>query len=87
MYGSRKIKVELNKIGVFASRRRIIRIMRENDLHSAYSTSKYKVHKSESNEASSPNVLNREFNDRPEFDAVESDLTYVRVNYKWNYTC
>lgn len=87
VYGRRKIKVELNKIGVFASRRRISRIMRENDLHSAYSISKYKVHKSEPNEALIPNVLNREFNDRPEFDAVVSDLTYVRVNYKWNYTC
>ena len=61
--------------------------MKENDLQSAYSSSKYKVHRSEPNEAEIPNILNRQFNDRPAYDAVVSDLTYVRVNYKWNYTC
>lgn len=41
-YGSRKIKVELNKISVFTFRWRISRIMKENDLHSDKITSKYK---------------------------------------------
>ncbi|WP_101910391.1 DDE-type integrase/transposase/recombinase [Marasmitruncus massiliensis] len=34
-----------------------------------------------------PNLLNRQFNEHPEYATVVSDLTYVRVNYKWNYIC
>ena len=86
-YGNRKIKVELKKIGVLASRRRISRIMKQNGLYSAYSVSKFKAGKSQPNEATVPNELRRQFNNRPAYDAVVSDLTYVRVNYKWNYTC
>ena len=80
VYGSRKIKVELNKISVFASRRRISRIMKENDLQSAYSIGKYRVHKSEPNDAVIPNILNRQFNGRPEYAAVVSDLTLSLIH-------
>ena len=38
VYGTRKIKVELEKIGYAVSRRRIARIMRENGLVSAYTS-------------------------------------------------
>ncbi len=87
VYGSRKIKVELKKLGMIASRRRISRIMGEHGLHSAYTISRYKNHKAETNAAVIPNMLNRQFHGRREYEAVVSDLTYIRVNYKWNYTC
>ena len=44
-YGTRKIKVELRKIGYRVSRKRIARIMRENSLVSNYTVAQYKVHK------------------------------------------
>ena len=86
-YGSRKIRVELQKIDIFASRRRISRIMKQKELYSAYSRSHFKGYKGKSNESTIPNELNRQFNDQKEYAAVVSDLTYVRVNYKWNYVC
>lgn len=61
--------------------------MKKRNLVSAYSISKFKVHKSSVNEAEIPNVFNRQFNQSVEYAAVVSDLTYVRVNYKWNYIC
>lgn len=87
VYGSRKIKVTLERQGVILSRRKISRIMKKRNLFSAYSICKFKVHKGSVNEAEIPNLLNRQFNEHPEYAAVVSDLTYVRVNYKWNYIC
>ena len=87
VYGSRKIKVALERRKLILSRRRIIRIMMKKDLHSAYSISRFKVHRGKVNDSEVPNILNRQFTGHPEYAAVVSDLTYVRVNYKWNYTC
>ncbi len=87
VYGSRKIKVILQTKGVYISRRKISRIMKARNLFSAYSKSKYIVHKGSCSESPIPNELNRQFNDHSEYAAVVSDLTYVRVNYKWNYIC
>ncbi len=87
VYGSRKLKKELKKKNKIVSRRRICRIMKKLGLVSTYTVSKFKVHKDECNEASVKNELNRNFNNQPEYGAVVSDLTYVRVNYKWNYVC
>jgi transposase InsO family protein len=61
--------------------------MKIRSLCSAYSKSKYIVHKESCNESPVPNELNRQFNDHSEYAAVVSDLTYVRVNCKWNYIC
>ena len=33
------------------------------------------------------NVVNREFNQRDPFEAIVSDLTYVRVGSRWHYVC
>ena len=87
VYGGRKIKVALQRQGIILSRRKINRIMKKRNLYSAYSISKFKVHKGKTNESEIPNKLNRQFNEHPEYAAVVSDLTYVRVNYKWNYIC
>ena len=48
---------------------------------------KYKVHKTTCNEAKVANVVNRSFNGRNNLEVVVSDLTYARVNGKWNYVC
>jgi putative transposase len=87
VYGSRKIKAELLKRGKRVSRRKICRIMKKNNLESAYSKSRFKVHRGKCNDATTPNELNRQFNGQSRYAAVVSDLTYVRVNYKWNYIC
>lgn len=86
-YGTRKIKHELMKIGILASRRRIGRIMKDNGLVSNYTVAKYKVHKKPSNEERVGNEVQREFDNREHLEVVVSDLTYVRVAGKWNYVC
>ncbi|PEP58665.1 IS3 family transposase, partial [Bacillus pseudomycoides] len=39
------------------------------------------------NEENISNKLDRQFNQKEELAVVVSDLTYVRVNKKWNYVC
>lgn len=86
-YGSRKIKVELQKLGYQVSLRRIRRYMDLNGLVSNYTVKQFKVHTSRCNEDKIENKVNREFNREEKLDVVVSDLTYVNVNGKWNYIC
>jgi len=86
-YGTRKIKVELYKRDFNVSRRRIGRIMKEQGLVSTYTVAQFKVHKDTCNESLVTNELNREFDTKAPLAVVVSDLTYVRVNHKWNYIC
>jgi len=86
-YGTRKIKVELKKLGYIVSRRKIGRIMKQNGLVSNYTVAQYKPHVDKCNESKIANELNREFNPPEAYAAVVSDLTYVRVGNKWNYVC
>jgi transposase InsO family protein len=86
-YGTRKIKVELKKKGLIASRRRIGRIMKENGLVSKYTVAQYKPHKTNCNESPVSNELNRQFKQEEQLSVVVSDLTYVRVGMTWNYVC
>ena len=86
-YGTRKIKKELDKLGYKISRRRISRIMKENSLVSNYPVAQYKVHKTTCNESATPNIVDREFDNRDKLEVAVSDLTYVRVGGKWNYVC
>ena len=86
-YGTRRIKEALEDEDIGLSRRRIGRIMKESGLVSTYTIAHYKPHKAKSNEEKFDNVVNREFDNREELDVIVSDLTYVRVNGKWNYVC
>lgn len=86
-YGTRKIKVELSKLGYQVSRRRIGIIMKLHGLVSNYTVKQYKVHKAKCNEEKIENVVNREFDRDDILDVVVSDLTYVNVASKWNYVC
>ena len=86
-YGSRKIKVELKKMGITASRRLIRRIMKDNYLISNYTIKQFKVIPKETNHEKTENVLNRDFNSNKAHEILVSDLTYIKVNNKWNYIC
>ncbi len=86
-YGTRKIKVELAKLGIIASRRRIGRIMKQEGLVSTYTTAQFHPQKDTCNESKIENVVNREFDKQPYRNVVISDLTYVRVGMNWNYIC
>src|SRR5699024_10902731 len=86
-YGTRKIKVELEKLGHQVSRRRIARIMKENALVSNYTVAQYKVHIRGCNESKTSNIVDRHFDNRDKLEVAVSDLTYVRVGGKWNYVC
>ena len=86
-YGTRKIKIELAKLGYKVSRRRISRIMKENGLVSNYTVAQYKVHATNCNESPIPNIVDRNFDNREKLEAAVSDLTDVRVAGKWNYVC
>src|SRR5690606_16097729 len=63
------------------------RKIKENGLVSNYKVAQYKPHVNKCNESKIDNELNREFNTNQPYAAVVSDLTYVRVNKKWNYVC
>src|SRR5690625_3738822 len=78
-YGTRKIKHELKKQGIIASRRRIGRIMKENGLVSKYTVAQFKPHVETCNESAVQNELDRNFAQGEELAVVVSDLTYVRV--------
>ena len=86
-YGSRKIKIELSKRNIIASKSRIRRIMDKYGLVSNYTIKQFKVHKASCNEEKIENKVDRKFNDRKYLEAVISDLTYVRVRDKWCYIC
>ncbi|AQQ55445.1 transposase (plasmid) [Planococcus lenghuensis] len=87
VYGTRKIKRELKKMGLTVSRRRIGRQMAELGLQSKYAQPSYKPIVTPVNEASYRNVLNRQFGVGGERSVLVSDLTYVKVGAQWNYIC
>jgi transposase InsO family protein len=87
VFGTRKIKQELGRMNICASRRRIGRIMRQAGLVSKYTVSQYRVHKDRCNESEVGNVVDRQFGGQPCRKVVVSDLTYVRVGGRWNYVC
>jgi len=86
-YGTRKIKRELAKKNWKVSRRRIGRIMKEQGLVSKYTVAQYKPSKTTCNEANLVNELDRQFDQEHDLKVVVSDLTYVRVGFKWHYIC
>lgn len=73
-YGTRKIKVELDRLGYQVSRRRISRIMKENGLVSNYTVAQYKLHSNSCNESNIPNIVDRDFDNRDKLEVAVSDL-------------
>lgn len=81
-YGSRKIRIELAKRNIIASKRRIRRIMDKYGLVSNYTIKQFKVRKTSCNEEKIENKVDREY-----LEVIIDDLTYVRVRDKWCYIC
>lgn len=86
-YGTRRIKVELDKLGHRVSRRRIACIMKMEGLVSKYTIAKFKPQHNNVNEDKVDNLVERKFNNQNHLQVVVSDLTYVRVGNVWNYVC
>lgn len=86
-YGTRKIKAALRNNGYQVSRRRIGRIMDQEGLVSKYTVAQFKPHVDKCNESKVENLVKRKFDDRPQYNVVVSDLTYVRVGNIWHYIC
>lgn len=86
-YGSRKIKIELEKQDIIVSRRKICRIMKKHALVSSYTVKQYKVEKTTCNNKKIENKIDRRFDNRSSLEACVSDLTYVKVGNSWNYIC
>jgi len=86
-YGSRKIKVELQKLGYQVSLKRIRKFMVLNGLVSSYTVKQFKIHRTTCNNDKVENIVKRKFDRSKELDVVVSDLTYVNVLGKWNYIC
>ena len=61
--------------------------MNELGLVSNYTVAQFKPFKSKVNEEPVKNELDRQYDDQEELAAIVSDLTYVRVNGRWNYIC
>lgn len=61
--------------------------MRENGLVSVYTVAQYKPHVDSCNESKVANELDRQFEQEEQLAVVVSDLTYVRVEQKWQYVC
>lgn len=88
--GARNIKTSLFNEGIIMSRRKIRRLMEEQNLISVYGKPKYTkpgTIKADSNKANVSNLLGRQFSGWKENEVVVSDLTYVKVNNKWCYIC
>lgn len=86
-YGTRKLKVQLSRLGMVISRRKIGAIMAKNGLVSNYTIKQFKKHKHDANQTKIDNVVQRKFSGRKPLEVVVSDLTYVNVRGKWHYIC
>ena len=87
-YGSRKIKNVLKKKNIIFSRRKICSLMAELGIESSYGKSTFKPESLKNcNESDVPNLLGRQFDCWSRNEVIVSDLTYVKVDGKWNYIC
>lgn len=61
--------------------------MKKKGLVSKYTVAQFKPQRQRCNDEPIQNELKRQFTGQAPYAVVVSDLTYVRVNYKWNYVC
>ncbi|WP_339025194.1 IS3 family transposase [Spiroplasma endosymbiont of Agriotes lineatus] len=87
VYGARKIKVVLVHKSINLSRRKIRNIMKNNNLISKYTKTRLKCKNIQVNNDPVNNIVNRDFNNRKINETIVSDLTYIKVGFKWFYVC
>ena len=86
-YGSPRMHDEIKKKGQKCSRKRVARIMRENDIY-ARKKKRFKVTTDSSHQLPiAPNVLNREFSVTSPNMVWVSDITYIDTKEGWLYLC
>jgi transposase InsO family protein len=84
-YGPRRITKALNKEGISIGRKRVERIMKENNIV-PITVKKFKATTNSNHDYPiSLNILNRQFNVDAPFKAWVSDITYVHTDEGWLY--
>lgn len=86
-YGSPRIYRELKKVGFSCSKKRVARIMRENDIKAGKKKRFKAVSKVNLNNQVVPNVLNRQFSVDVQNKYWASDITYIWTLQGWYYLC
>lgn len=61
--------------------------MKQEGLVSKYTVAQFRPHHDKCNASKVANLVDRKFSNRPLYNVVVSDLTYVRVGLSWNYIC
>jgi putative transposase len=84
-YGAPRIRAELNKRGIKASRQRVQRRMKHLGLSCVYRKKYRAVTSSNHDLPISPNVLDRQFEHKELSKAWVSDITYLRSCDRWVY--
>lgn len=86
VYGSYRVKAELERINIYISRSYVARIMQEMGLKSVI-CKKFKITTTDSNHSYpiAENILNRNFNVKELGKVWVSDITYIKVAEGWAY--
>ncbi len=84
-YGSRRIRKTLIKMGYQASRRRVIKLMKVQNLHCKTKRKFKHTTDSRHNLPIAPNLLNRDFSPLKPNQVYAGDITYIPTNEGWLY--
>lgn len=84
-YGSPRITKELHRMGYDVSEPFIAKLMKKNGIRSILKKKFVITTDSKHNYTISENILNRDFKADELGQKWVSDITYIRVNNKWNY--
>jgi putative transposase len=87
IYGSPRIKRDMNKAGIRCSKTRIERLMKENGIKGRQKRCFKITTDSKHDYPIAPNLLNRQFNVRQPNTYLVSDITYIRTMEGWLYLC
>ena len=89
VYGIRTIKMKLEQdYGIVMNRKKIVRIMKENNLITKTRKQKpYSKQKVSEEQLVSENIVSRNFKNRTALEAFGIDITYLKYNNKFAYLC
>ena len=87
VYGARKMRFKLAKLGFMVSRRKILEIMKYLDLVPKYVKIRRIKFKTGANSFNYRNLVCRCFNDRKPYEVIAADVTYVFFGKKRYYLC